>query len=145
MTTLDDFPLRTFDKIRYGDTDRQGHVNNAVFTTLFETGRVGLIYSSEHPIADPDASFVIVRLLVEYRKEIHWPGTVEIGTRVTKVGASSLGTEQALFQDGVCVATAESVIVHFDGKTHKSRPLSSASIAWLREQVAKGASTASAK
>jgi acyl-CoA thioester hydrolase len=136
MTTLDDFTFQTFDKIRYGDTDRQGHVNNAVFTTLFETGRVGLIYSATHPIADPDASFVIVRLVVEYKKEIHWPGTVEIGTRVVKVGASSLGTEQALFQDGVCVATAESVLVHFDGKAHKSRPLSAASVEYLRSLVA---------
>ena len=132
MTALDDFPLQTFDTIRYGDTDRQGHVNNAVFTTLFETARVGLIYSARQPIADPDASFVIVRLVVEYKKEIHWPGTVEIGTRVTRVGTSSLGTEQALFQKGVCVATAESVIVHFDGKAHASRPLSAASVAYLR-------------
>lgn len=29
--TLADFPLQTFDKVRYADTDRQGHVNNAGF------------------------------------------------------------------------------------------------------------------
>lgn len=29
--TLADFPLQTFDKVRYADTDRQGHVNNAAF------------------------------------------------------------------------------------------------------------------
>ncbi len=27
---LEDFTYRTYDKLRYGDTDRQGHVNNAV-------------------------------------------------------------------------------------------------------------------
>lgn len=37
---LKDFPSVTFDKIRYGDTDRQGHVNNAVFSAFLETGRV---------------------------------------------------------------------------------------------------------
>lgn len=25
------FPFQTFDKVRYADTDRQGHVNNAAF------------------------------------------------------------------------------------------------------------------
>ncbi|MET3446565.1 hypothetical protein [Ralstonia sp. 1138] len=33
MTTtpsLSDYPLHSTDKLRYGDTDRQGHINNAV-------------------------------------------------------------------------------------------------------------------
>ena len=33
-------PLRTFDKLRYADTDRQGHINNAVFATFLDTGRL---------------------------------------------------------------------------------------------------------
>ena len=32
------------DNIRYRDTDRQGHVNNAVLSTFPETGRVELLY-----------------------------------------------------------------------------------------------------
>ncbi len=39
LPRLEEFPLRTSDKVRYGDTDRQGHVNNAVFSTFLETGR----------------------------------------------------------------------------------------------------------
>lgn len=37
--TLADFPFTSFDKLRYCDTDKQGHVNNAVFSTFLETGR----------------------------------------------------------------------------------------------------------
>ena len=33
----DAFPSRTHDKLRYNDTDRQGHVNNAVFSTFLES------------------------------------------------------------------------------------------------------------
>lgn len=40
---LEGFPFRSSDKLRYGDTDRQGHVNNAVFSTFLETGRVELL------------------------------------------------------------------------------------------------------
>jgi acyl-CoA thioester hydrolase len=32
--TLPDFSLQAFDKLRYADTDRQGHVNNANFFTF---------------------------------------------------------------------------------------------------------------
>ncbi|HDG9121136.1 TPA: acyl-CoA thioesterase, partial [Pseudomonas aeruginosa] len=44
---LKDFPIHSSDKIRYADTDRQGHVNNAVFATFLETGRVEIIYDPE--------------------------------------------------------------------------------------------------
>jgi len=84
-----DFPARNFDKLRYGDTDRQGHVNNAVFATLFETGRVGVFHEGEAPLVMKGFSFVIARIVIDYRAELFWPGRVEIGTGVKKVGNSS--------------------------------------------------------
>lgn len=117
--SLGDFRFRASDKIRYGDTDRQGHVNNAVFSTLLETGRVELLFE----LAEPGSSFVIARLALEFRAEIRWPGAVFIGTRVGSVGRSSIKLEQGLFQDERCVATAETVIVLVDDVTRKSRAL----------------------
>jgi acyl-CoA thioester hydrolase len=123
---LADFPLRTHDKLRYGDTDRQGHINNAVFSTLLETGRVELIYASQASLAEPGAAFVLVRLEVDFRAEMLWPGEVEIGSRVAAIGRSSIRLEQALFQNGRCTASAVSVIVLMDDETRRSRPLSEA-------------------
>jgi acyl-CoA thioester hydrolase len=121
--TLALFPLRTHDKLRYADTDRQGHVNNAVFATLLETGRVELLYDGEAPLFDEGCAFVIASLQVDFRGEITWPGRVEIGTRVAAVGRSSFTLEQALFQQDRCVATARSVIVHVSEATRRSHPL----------------------
>ena len=129
---LTGYPLRTFDTLRYGDTDRQGHVNNAVFSTFLESGRVALLYDPDAPLADPGASFVIARLVLDFRDEVNWPGRIEIGTRVARVGRSSLTLEQGLFQDGRCVATAETVIVHTDGTTRRSKPLSHATVRCLK-------------
>jgi acyl-CoA thioester hydrolase len=39
---LADYPHRVTEIIRYGDLDPQGHVNNAVFATYFESGRVAV-------------------------------------------------------------------------------------------------------
>ena len=125
---LADYPIRTSDKIRYADTDRQGHVNNAVFSTLLETGRAEIIYDPAAPLVEPGTSFVIARLALDFRAEINWPGSVWIGTRVARVGRSSFTLQHGLFQDERCAATAEVVIVQVDDATRKSRPLSAAAV-----------------
>lgn len=117
------FPVKTFDKMRYADTDRQGHVNNAVFATMLETGRVVILYDPEKPVAGPDCSFVLANQRIDFLSEITWPGRVEIGTRVSAVGRSSITLDQALFQDGRCAATARAVAVQVDQATRRSKPL----------------------
>lgn len=121
---LEDFPSKTFDKIRYGDTDRQGHVNNAVFSTFLETGRVEIIYNANLPIIPEGSSFVIVSLKLDFFQEMTWPGQVDIGTGVLKMGTSSITLWQRLFQQGNCVAEAETVIVQVDNASKRSAPLS---------------------
>ncbi|MGP1256746.1 MAG: acyl-CoA thioesterase [Kiloniellales bacterium] len=112
----------TRDVLRYRDTDRQGHVNNAVFATFLESGRVAIFYDSQRPLAPQGASFVIARLVLDFRAEVHWPGEVEIGSSVTRIGKSSMTLGQGLFVNDTCVATAETVLVLIDDATRKSRP-----------------------
>jgi len=121
---LEDYPFRTTDKLRYGDTDKLGHVNNAVFATFLETGRVDLLCDPTRPVNDAGTAFVLARLVVDFRAEAHWPGSVEIGTRILSIGRSSLTLQQAVFQDGTCVASGETVLVQMDEATRKSRPFS---------------------
>ncbi|MFN4009674.1 MAG: acyl-CoA thioesterase [Pannonibacter sp.] len=136
---LVDYPSVARDKLRYGDTDRQGHVNNAVFATFLETGRVEALFGSASgtgvDLADDGAAFVIARLELDFLAEIRWPGEVAIGTRVLRIGTSSVTLEQAVFQNDVCAARAVSVIVQMDEATRKSRPLSQAALAQLRQLV----------
>lgn len=126
LPRLDDFPHRTYDKLRYADTDRQGHVNNAVFATFLETGRAEMFYDGRNPLAGGGAAFVIADLALRFVAEINWPGRVEIGTGVVRIGRSSVGLDQALFQGERCVATAATAIVQMDEATRRSAPLSDA-------------------
>ncbi len=121
---FNDFPFKSYDKIRYADTDRQGHVNNAVFSTFFETGRAELLYKCDKTLVPESTSYVIAALNMNYLKEIHWPGKVDIGTGILKIGRSSIKIFQQLFQDDVCVANSETVIVQMDDQTGRSKPLS---------------------
>lgn len=120
---ITDFPLESYDKIRYRDTDKQGHVNNANFSTFFETGRVEMLYLPK-PLHDSDATFVIASISLDYIGEITWPGIVKIGTAITKIGNSSIGMTQAIFQDDLLVAKATTVIVQMNITTRKSQLLS---------------------
>lgn len=117
-----DFPHRTVVSIRFGDLDRQGHVNNAVFATFFESGRVVILYDETYGLSSPGATFVLAHLSIDFLGEIRWPGDVEIGTAIAAVGNSSLRVYQGLFVGGVCVATGDNTLVRVDRETHKPRP-----------------------
>lgn len=118
---IEDFPVRTTDKLRYRDTDRQGHVNNAVFSTFLETGRVEFFHA--HELADEGAAFVIARMELDFLAEVTWPGEVVIGTAVLEIGKSSFKLVQRVFQDGAPVAGAVTVIVQMNEATRRSLPL----------------------
>lgn len=123
LGNIDNYVHWAKDILRYGDTDRQGHVNNAVFVTFFESGRVAILYNSNKPLAPTGSAFVIARLVLDYRAEILWPNEVAIGTMVTRLGNSSVAFGQGLFVNDKCVAVAETVVVLIDEATRKSRAL----------------------
>ncbi|WP_289033759.1 thioesterase family protein [uncultured Roseibium sp.] len=121
---LEAFAVHSTDKLRYCDSDPQGHVNNAVFSTFLETGRVDILYRGEGRIVDDGCAFVIARLEMDFRAELKWPGTVEIGTRIQKIGRTSITLEQAVFQNGVLAASALSVVVQMNQMERTPQPLS---------------------
>ncbi len=132
-TGASSYPLRTVDKLRYGDTDRQGHVNNSVFATFLETGRVEFLL--QDGLLDEGASFVIARLELDFVSEVNWPGEVEIGTAVMTIGRSSFRLMQEIFQNGETVARAETVIVQMNQTTRKSHLLSESARQFLAALV----------
>ena len=134
----EDFPCLARDKIRYGDTDCLGHVNNAVFSTFLETGRVELAFNPANPVARAGATFVLARLAMDFRAEMKWPGEVVIATGVEAVGSSSVRLKQALFQNGTCTATAETVLVHMDETTRRATPLSEKARAFFTRYILAG-------
>ena len=119
----DTFRFWTREKIRYADTDRQGHVNNTVFATFCEAGRVALFYESGEALAPEGGEFVIVRLELDFRAEMRWPGQAEIGTTVLETGSSSFRLGQGIFCGDSCAATAETVIVLLDSAARRAMPL----------------------
>ena len=122
--TYQDHKFKTFDKVRYNDTDKQGHVNNAVFSTFFETGRVELLYVPNNPLFDEGCEFVIASNKIDYLAEIKWPGEVLIGTSIKEIGNSSVTIVQSIYQNGKLAGLSVNVTVQIDQVTRKSKPFS---------------------
>jgi acyl-CoA thioester hydrolase len=120
---LEDYPLNTFDKVRYVDTDKQGHVNSAGFSTFCETGRTDILFNPNLSVAAEGCTFVIANINLSFIAEINWPGTVDIGTGIIKISNSSVYLGQSLFQDGKLCAISETILVHVTGVPAKSCPI----------------------
>ena len=120
---LNQFKHITHEKLRYRDTDRQGHINNSLFATFLETARTELLYVTLNIDMEKN-TFVIANLNINFLNEIKWPGIVHIGSTIEKIGRSSFTLFQAIFQNDLLVSTATSVIVEVDLDTKKSKPMS---------------------
>ena len=131
-TRLDDYPHTMVETLRFADTDRNGHITSSVFAVCCQSGRLALLSDPARGIAPPRTQFVLASLQLDYLRELHWPGTVEVGSRVERVGRSSVTLAQALFQAGRCAATARSIAVLMDATTRRSLPIPAASIDLLQ-------------
>jgi acyl-CoA thioester hydrolase len=118
------FTIWTLHTIRYNDQDPLGHVNNAVYSTFFEAGRTAFIEPMMKKIADETTTldFVLARITIDFVKELAYPGSVDIGTRVLRLGTKSMAFSNAVFKTGTdeCVATCDAILVFFDLSTRTS-------------------------
>ena len=120
---LEDFPYRLSDNVRFADLDPNEHVNNAVYASYFETGRVTLMKDRSYGLMPDGVTWIMVRLDMHFRAELRWPGTIEMGLGVVKFGRTSVTFDQVVFSENICVASARSVSVLLDEATRKPTPL----------------------
>jgi acyl-CoA thioester hydrolase len=120
---LEDFPYRLSDNVRFADLDPNQHVNNAVYASYFETGRVTLMKDRSFGLMPEGLAWMLVRLDIHFRAELRWPGSIELGLGVAKFGRTSVTFDQVVFSQGKCVASAQSVTVLIGESSRKPTPL----------------------
>ena len=129
---LDQDPSRTSVELQYRDTDHLGHVSHPVFVSLLETGRVEIFLEKAKGLPSEGCGLVLVSMSINFIAEVLWPGNVEIGTRIAKVGRSSATVEQAIFQNGRCCATGITVTAQMNMTTRRAQPLDEISVEYLK-------------
>jgi acyl-CoA thioester hydrolase len=111
------------ENLRFSDTDMIGHVNNVAFAALLESGRTAYTHGGAFPRFPAVGQVVMARVEIDYRMELHWPNTVDIGTRLVRVGNSSFILGQGIFRGQDCVTTGRTILVLIDKATRKSAAL----------------------
>lgn len=106
---------------RYRDLDSNLHINNGVFASLLEEGRVRFHRASEfgNISDDPNASAMVVSVAIDYLGESHFPEPLEMHIGVRRIGSSSYDLYQLVTQLGNVVAFATVTLVCIkDGRPH---------------------------
>ena len=115
---LGEFPVTISIPIQWGDQDAFGHVNNTCHIRWFESARVeyiqkcGLTMMIESGGVGP----ILASITCNYRRQMEYPDTIQIGARVSRIGRSSMTMEHAVFSETQNTITADghSVVVVFD-------------------------------
>jgi acyl-CoA thioester hydrolase len=126
LNQRDSYTVFCSETLRFSDTDMIGHVNNVAYAALLESGRTLYTRRASFPRFASNQLLVLARIEIDYRRELHWPNTVDIGTRLSRIGTASFVLGQGIFLGDACITTGRSTLVMIDRNTRRSVPLSPA-------------------
>jgi len=111
------------DTVRFNDLDPVGHVTSISFLVLFETARILFVRDAGQESGGGKVSWMLVGLNASYHAQLQFPGQVRVGTRIKRLGRTSLTTVQGMFDGDTCVATLETSMVLVDRSVERGTPL----------------------
>lgn len=122
--TSADFPHHHRVTTRWTDNDCYGHVNNAIYYQYFDSViNAYLIAEGQLDIHRGDVVGFIVRSECDFFAPVAYPGEVDIGVAVVKLGNSSVTYETGLFKPGAPDPCAVGRMVHVFVDTATQRPV----------------------
>lgn len=122
-------------KPRFRDTDRVGHVNNAVFATYLEIARVDWWITVQKRHQKNPMNFILGRIEIDYRAPIHLGDELSIAMWVSRFGTKSWDFSFMIFNKARTRLYAEgkTVQVGFDYKEDKTVIINEDTKNYLRE------------
>ncbi len=113
-------PFVTVQALRFCDTDRLGHVNNAVYSMMSEAGRAEMLQQAGLLAPRADRAVVLARLEIDFLAEMNWPADVSVESAIHRIGTKSFHARQRLTVDGQVMSRAASVLAVIDTGTRRA-------------------------
>ena len=111
----------------WGDQDAFGHVNNLACLRWAETARVEYLERVQMWAELPPSGVapILASIKCDYRAQLTYPDTVLVGTRVTRIGTSSVRMEHRVVSRNLDRVAAEidSTLVLLDYPRNKPAPV----------------------
>ena len=117
------FPIQ----VRMTDLDPFGHVNNGVFLSYYDLGRLNYLQQvTQKPLNWADLDTVLVHVSCDFKDSVLFNDAVFVGTKVVEVGNRSIKMLQHIFTENpYCLkSTCYSVLSGFDKEKNCSKPIS---------------------
>jgi acyl-CoA thioester hydrolase len=111
------YPLKVRILARYADVDPLWHINNVAVAQYYEEARVSasmMMMGGKHFAGAGGERILIAHQSIDYLREGTYPGALEVGVGVLRIGRSSYRYGMAMFQDGACISVSEAVLVYAD-------------------------------
>jgi acyl-CoA thioester hydrolase len=110
-------------RIRFGDIDSQGHVNNCRFLTYLEDARLEMFHADPVRNGEPPVrGMVIARHEIDYLRPLTFGiEPIRVETWVTEAGAVSFRLAYEVRDDEHVYATATSLVVAYDVEAVRPR------------------------
>lgn len=106
------YPRHKAVPIRFSDVDMFRHLNNVATGQFYEEARFELLAEARELVAKDDRSaLVIANVNTSFLGQARYPGKIDVGTGILRVGERSLVIAQGLFVDGKCIGIADSTVV----------------------------------
>jgi acyl-CoA thioester hydrolase len=120
---LSEYPVVITLPLQWGDQDAFGHVNNTVPIRWFESARVAYLEQSimSQMMQAGGIGPILASVTCNYRRQLHYPDRVSIGSRISKIGRSSFIMEHAVYSeklDAIAVDGTSTVVV-FDYQANR--------------------------
>ena len=120
---LADYPVVTTIPLLWSDEDAFGHVNNLIYLRWCETARVEYMRRTGMWVDLPPtgAGLILASVKCDYKTQLTYPDTVDVGARVGTIGNSSLRMDHIVVSRnlGTVAAVVDSTLVWFDYASQK--------------------------
>ena len=118
------FKIKTPIQIRMTDIDPLGHVNNGVFFSYYDIGRLHYLSQIDENTNWENIDMVIVRTECDFMESIIYTDDISVETKIVEIGNKSIKMMQQIVDNtGKIKSTCLSILSGYDKQNHVSKAI----------------------
>jgi acyl-CoA thioester hydrolase len=112
-------------KVRFGETDALGHINNTSYFIYLEEARIRFIEELGYDMNTDEWNFILASTKCDFVSQGYFNQTLLIKTYVSKIGTKSFQIEHDIIdmKTDQLIAKGNAIMVCFDFEKQQSEPL----------------------
>ncbi|WP_040956740.1 thioesterase family protein [Virgibacillus sp. SK37] len=112
-------------KVRFGETDTLGHINNTSYFIYMEEARIEFLAKMGIDIQKENYAFMLVSTKCDFIKQGYFGQVLGVTTEVSRMGTKSMTLTSTMREkeSGDVIARGDAVLVYFNVNKQKTVPI----------------------